>query len=69
MDEWEEKIDSSLQGSQNPGNKQSDNVKGGGSSRLGAQPRQWEVKEGFLEEVTLELRSEANTAGRAGDIC
>lgn len=37
----------------------SDNVKAEGSTRLGDQARPWEVGEGFLEEVTLELKSEA----------
>ena len=61
------------QGSQNPGNKQSDNAKVTGSTGFIAQPKLWEVKEGFLEEVTLGLRYEAwgevgpaKAAGRAG---
>ena len=47
------------QGSQNPGNKQSENAKVKGSAGFIAQPKLWEVKEGFLEEVTLGLRYEA----------
>lgn len=59
MDEWKGKNDFFSQGSQNPGNKQSDNAKVEGSPGLTAQPRLWEVKEDFLEKVTLRLRYEA----------